>query len=214
MRRITAARPIRSPALALHLPRADRDVLAGGHRHRAGGQPSGPRQQNLGLSSAARSHADDQAGGRDDPVVRPQNRGPKPADPADEMILPMRCHMCLPSFCADRGDPSASISVELPVSWVVSKQPTISGVPSTGVDVAPGTTLLSSRRPHAGEIRPNATREAHRRCHARTQSSSSSWSPSVLRAPRIEAPSAFSGPSPSCNRVSNIGKETLRVVAS
>ena len=54
--------------------RADRDVLAGGHGQRPGGQPRDAGDHHRAAGHRGRRDADDQAGGRDDAVVRAQDR--------------------------------------------------------------------------------------------------------------------------------------------
>ena len=67
--------------------RTDGDILAGGHRHGAGHQPGDARDQHRVLGRGRRGHADDQARGRDDPVVGPEHGSTQPPDTADQMVL-------------------------------------------------------------------------------------------------------------------------------
>lgn len=67
-------------ALGIRL-RADRDIFACRHRHRAGDQPCGTGDKNVGRLSRRRSDANDQARGGDDAVVGAEHGGAQPADP-------------------------------------------------------------------------------------------------------------------------------------
>ena len=67
--------------------RADRHILAGGHRHGAGHQSRDTRDQDVVLRRGRRGNADDQACRRDNAIVRPENRCSQPPDAADEMAL-------------------------------------------------------------------------------------------------------------------------------
>ncbi len=62
------------------LLRADGDVLAGGHGHRAGHQPGHAGNQYLRAPGAGRGDADDEAGRRHDAVIGAQHGGAQPAD--------------------------------------------------------------------------------------------------------------------------------------
>ena len=53
--------------------RADRDVLAGCHRQRAGDAACDAREQDVGPRGGRCRHADQQTGRRDDPVVGAQH---------------------------------------------------------------------------------------------------------------------------------------------
>ena len=69
--------------------RADRYVLAGGHRHRTRHQASDAGDQYLAAPGTRGRHADDEAGGGDDAVVRPQHRGAQPANARGAVSLRM-----------------------------------------------------------------------------------------------------------------------------
>jgi hypothetical protein len=56
--------------------RADGHVLAGGHRHGSGHESSDTREHHLTASCLCRSDAYHEAGGRDDAIVRSQDRSP------------------------------------------------------------------------------------------------------------------------------------------
>jgi hypothetical protein len=77
--------------------RADGDVFAGRHRKCAGYGPGNTRQENV-LSHGARcGDTDDQAGGRNDSVVRTENGGAEPARATRSMTFMMpenRSHAC------------------------------------------------------------------------------------------------------------------------
>ena len=77
--RAPRARASRSARLGVGL-RADRDVLARGHRHRARDQPGDAGDQHRCARPLGRGDAEDQARGRDDAVVGAEHRGAQPAD--------------------------------------------------------------------------------------------------------------------------------------
>ena len=68
---------------------ADRHVLPGGHRHRAGDEPGGAGDQHARGAGVGRRHAEDEAGRRHDAVVGSEDRGAKPADVLRAMHLRM-----------------------------------------------------------------------------------------------------------------------------
>jgi hypothetical protein len=72
--------------------RADGNVFAGRHRQGAGNGPGNTRQENLTSRGACGGDPDDQAGGRDDPVVRTKNRGAEPAGATGSVAFPMSLH--------------------------------------------------------------------------------------------------------------------------
>src|SRR6478752_735232 len=59
---------------------ADRDVLAGSHRHGTGGQGGDAREDDRGLVGGRTRDADDDAGGRHDAVVGAEDAGPEPVE--------------------------------------------------------------------------------------------------------------------------------------
>ncbi len=54
--------------------RADRDILAGCHRHRAGDESRDSRDEDVARRAVRRGDADEETGGRHDPVIRAQHR--------------------------------------------------------------------------------------------------------------------------------------------
>ena len=69
--------------------RADGDILARRHRHRARDQRGCARDQHVARLRARRCDADDQARGRDDAVIGAEHRGPQPADAAGMVVFGM-----------------------------------------------------------------------------------------------------------------------------
>ena len=67
--------------------RTDRHIFARRHRHRARDQSRGPGNENRRRARPRRRDARDQARGRDNPVVRTEDRGAQPADPGDGVIF-------------------------------------------------------------------------------------------------------------------------------
>ena len=67
--------------------RADRDVLAGRHRHGAGDEAGDAGDENVAMGAVRRGHAGDEAGGGQDAVVGAEHGSPQPADAADQMVL-------------------------------------------------------------------------------------------------------------------------------
>src|SRR6478736_2582768 len=59
---------------------ADRDVLAGSHRHGTRGQGGDAREDDRGLVGGRTRDADDDAGGRHDAVVGAEDAGPEPVE--------------------------------------------------------------------------------------------------------------------------------------
>ena len=79
---LALARKIRMLGVRL---RADRDVFAGRHRHRAGHEAGEPGHHHGAAVRAGGGDADHEACGRDDAVVRAEDRRPEPADAARAM---------------------------------------------------------------------------------------------------------------------------------
>ena len=67
--------------------RTDRHILAGGHRHGASHQSCDTRDQDGVWRRSRRGNADDQARGRENAVIGPENRCSQPADAVDEVVL-------------------------------------------------------------------------------------------------------------------------------
>jgi len=84
IRRQFLAFPVEIGALGVRL-RADGDVLAGGHRHRARYQTRDPRDEDAAAASVGCRHTDDQTRGGDQPVIRPEDGRPEPADTVGAM---------------------------------------------------------------------------------------------------------------------------------
>ena len=55
--------------------RADRNVLAGGHRHGAGNEPGDAGDEHVAVGAAGGGDAGDEAGGRQDAVVGAEHGG-------------------------------------------------------------------------------------------------------------------------------------------
>jgi hypothetical protein len=70
--------------------RADRDIFARRHRHRACDQPGNTRYQNARLRGTSRCHPGNQAGRRNDTVIRTQYRRAQPTDTIDDMGFDMQ----------------------------------------------------------------------------------------------------------------------------
>ena len=68
----------------------DRDIFAGGHRHRARHQARRCRSTSCSPGVGGRRHADHQARGRDDAVVGAQDRGAQPPNSRNVVDLRMR----------------------------------------------------------------------------------------------------------------------------
>jgi hypothetical protein len=80
-----------NPAFELdELVRTDGDIFAGRHRHRSGHQSGNACDQHIVSRRCRCCNADDQARGRNDTVVGPQNGGSEPSDPIDDMVLGVR----------------------------------------------------------------------------------------------------------------------------
>ena len=69
--------------------RTDGDVFAGRHGHRAGDEPGEPGDQHGAAVGAGGRDADYEAGSRDDPVVRAEDRRAKPVDATRAMSFPV-----------------------------------------------------------------------------------------------------------------------------
>ncbi len=69
--------------------RADRDVLAGRHRHRAGHRARDAGRQQAAVTRVGRRDADEQARRRHDAVVGAEHGGPQPADALQSMPFSM-----------------------------------------------------------------------------------------------------------------------------
>jgi hypothetical protein len=66
-----------------------RHVFARRHRHRPGNQPGAASHQDSGVTGMRRRHAEHQAGGRDDAVIRAEYGRAQPANMAGAMSLGM-----------------------------------------------------------------------------------------------------------------------------
>ena len=75
--------------------RADRHVLAGGHRQRAGHQPGDPGGDDRGARRAGRGHAEHEARGRHDAVVGAEHGGAQPVGAVAEVDLGSRPALAL-----------------------------------------------------------------------------------------------------------------------
>ena len=71
--------------------RADRHVLAGGHRQRPGHQPGDPGGDDRSTRRAGSGHAEHEARGRQDAVVGAKHRGPQPVRSVAEVNREVRC---------------------------------------------------------------------------------------------------------------------------
>jgi len=63
----------------------DRDVLAGGHRQRSGGEAGDTGDEDRRAAAAGGRHADHQAGGRDQAVVGAEHAGAQPGGASGEV---------------------------------------------------------------------------------------------------------------------------------
>ena len=72
------------PRLGVRLG-TDRNIFAGGHRHRPRHQTGNPGNQNAAATGFGSGHSDNQAGGGNNPIVGTQDCGPKPAYPVGAM---------------------------------------------------------------------------------------------------------------------------------
>src|SRR4029077_10145986 len=86
--------------------RADRHILAGGHRHRARHQSRHTRDQYIFLRRGGRGNADDQACRRDDAIVGPENRRSQPSAAADEKALRGQRQGAQPDMARIRSNPA------------------------------------------------------------------------------------------------------------
>jgi hypothetical protein len=89
--------------------RADRDVFAGRHRHRAGHEPRHRRDEDRRRRRPRRGDADDEARGRDEAVVRAEDRRAEPADPLGAMEFRVTPHLML-SISASRRSKFCSLA--------------------------------------------------------------------------------------------------------
>jgi hypothetical protein len=69
--------------------RADRDVLAGGHRHGSGNEAGDAGDENVAMGAAGGGDAGDETSGGQDTVVGAEHGSTQPADAADEVMLGM-----------------------------------------------------------------------------------------------------------------------------
>ena len=69
--------------------RADRDIFASRHRHRASDKPGDARDLDLAVVWGRGRDSGDQARSRDDAIISPQNCSTKPANARDKMPLGM-----------------------------------------------------------------------------------------------------------------------------
>src|SRR3974390_3436977 len=67
--------------------RTDRDIFARRHGHSAGNKPADACQQHVSLRRLSRSHTQNEASGRDDPIICAQHCSAKPSDSTDKMCL-------------------------------------------------------------------------------------------------------------------------------
>ncbi|MNY03832.1 hypothetical protein D3C86_1364720 [compost metagenome] len=68
------------------------NVLTSGHGHGAGHQPRHTGDQQSGVAGVGGRDADQQAGGRDNPVIGAQDGGAQPADTIASMCLGVPVH--------------------------------------------------------------------------------------------------------------------------
>ena len=111
---------------------AHRDVLAAGHRQRAGDHARRRPATSTGPRSAvAPGHPDHQAGGRHDPVVGAEHAGAEPVQPGTEARVVLLARVLIVGHAATLG--WASMSLHVVAAAVVD-------------DLASPTTLLAARR--------------------------------------------------------------------
>ena len=99
--------PLRLLAIGL---RTDRDIFARSHRHRPGHQPGECGEQDRLLRGGGGGHPDDQTGGRDNPVIRPQRAASLPGQAGvfHYALLPRWIPICSNIPVSDPGVSSGS----------------------------------------------------------------------------------------------------------
>ena len=88
---------------------ADRNILSCRHGHGTSHEAGKTGNQNIAFCGSCCGHTKDQARGRDDPIVSSEYGCAQPADPLDEMCLPVKgvhrgCPSAISDLCPTRSE--------------------------------------------------------------------------------------------------------------